>query len=231
MIIRETTNIQYRIPNIQYPIPNTHKNSKSNMTTNRIGLLGGTFDPVHLGHLILAETARDTLHLDCVYFVPAASPPHKQGQIMASTEHRLAMLDLALADNPAFSISLIDIERSGPHYTADMVSLMRQQFDESVAIWFLMGLDSLLDFPNWHEPDHIRQYARLAAATRPGYIMDWAPLEKALPGIMHEVTLLPMPGVSIASNNLRRRILHGSSIRYLVPEVVRKYIAEHDFYR
>ncbi len=197
----------------------------------RVGLLGGTFDPVHLGHLILAETARDTLRLDCVYFVPAGAPPHKQGQIIASTEHRLAMLDLALADNPAFCISHLDLERSGPHYTADMVELMRGQLEANDEIWFLMGLDSLNDFPNWHEPDRIRKLARLAAATRPGYVIDWAPLEKALPGISHEVTLLPMPGVSISSFNLRRRIQHGSSIRYLVPDVVRAYIEEKRLYR
>ncbi len=199
-------------------------------SARRIGLLGGTFDPVHMGHLILAETARDTLRLDCVYFVPAASPPHKQGQIVASAEDRLAMLEMALADNPHFAISHIDLNRSGPHYTSDMVRLARKELGEDVELWFLMGLDSLIDFPNWHEPEVIRSLARLAAATRPGYEINFAPLEVALPGIAHEVTLLPMPGVSIASNNLRRRIQHGSSIRYLVPEQVRHYIYEHNLY-
>lgn len=196
----------------------------------RVGLLGGTFDPVHLGHLILAETARDTLRLDCVYFVPAASPPHKKGKIVASASDRLAMLELSLHDNPNFTISHIDLNRSGPHYTSDMVALARQELGPEVELWFLMGLDSLIDFPNWHEPDRIRSLARLAAATRPGYEINFAPLEAALPGIVHEVTLLPMPGVSIASNNLRRRIQHGSSIRYLVPESVRQYIREHQVY-
>jgi len=199
---------------------------------SRIGLLGGTFDPVHFGHLILAETARDTLRLDKVYFVPAADPPHKQGSIIASAEHRLTMLQMAIADNDAFAISLIDIEREGPNYTADMLEIARQKLlSPGDDLWFLMGLDSVIDFPNWHEPERIRQLARLAAATRPGYDIDWTPLEKALPGISHEVTLLPMPGVDIASNNIRRRILHGSSIRYLVPENVRNYIAETKLYR
>ena len=199
-------------------------------TARRVGLLGGTFDPVHLGHLILAETARDTLRLDCVYFVPAASPPHKKGRIEASAKDRLAMLELALSDNPDFQISHIDLNRAGPHYTSDMVVLARQELGADTELWFLMGLDSLIDFPNWHEPERIRSLARLAAATRPGYEIDFSPLEVKLPGISHEVTLLPMPGVSIASNNLRRRIQHGSSIRYLVPEAVRQYICEKQVY-
>ena len=199
---------------------------------SRIGLLGGTFDPIHFGHLILAETARDTLRLDKVYFVPAAAPPHKQGRIIASAEHRLKMLQMAIADNDAFELSLIDIDREGPDYTAEMLEIARKKLlQPGDDLWFLMGLDSVIDFPNWHEPERIRQLARLAAATRPGYDIDWTPLEKALPGISHEVTLLPMPGVDIASNNIRRRILHGSSIRYLVPECVRNYILETGLYR
>ncbi len=197
----------------------------------RIGILGGTFDPVHMGHLVLAETARDTLRLDQVYFVPAADPPHKQGKVIAKKADRLAMLELALASNPAFNVSLIDLERPGPHYTADMVELVRKRLAPEDELWFLMGLDSLIDFPNWQEPDRIRRTARLAAATRPRYEINWSPLEIALPGIMQEVTLLPMPGVSIASQNIRRKIQHGSSIRYLVPETVQDYMIEKGLYR
>ena len=197
----------------------------------RIGILGGTFDPVHMGHLVLAETARDTLRLDQVHFVPAADPPHKQGQVIAKKTDRLAMLELAVESNPAFNISLIDLERPGPHYTADMVELVRKRLVPEDELWFLMGLDSLIDFPNWQDPDRIRRTARLAAATRPRYEINWSPLEMALPGIMHEVTLLPMPGVSIASQNIRRKIQHGSSIRYLVPEAVRDYMIERRLYR
>ncbi|RUA16702.1 MAG: nicotinic acid mononucleotide adenylyltransferase [Clostridia bacterium] len=199
---------------------------------SRIGLLGGTFDPVHFGHLILAETARDTLRLDQVYFIPAGDPPHKMGNVIARADDRLAMLRMAISDNEAFAISLIDVERKGPDYTADMLEIAREKLlQPGDDLWFLMGLDSVIDFPNWREPERIRQLARLAAATRPGYDIDWTPLEKALPGISHEVTLLPMPGVDIASNNIRRRILHGSSIRYLVPECVRQYIDERGLYR
>lgn len=197
---------------------------------NRIGLLGGTFDPIHIGHLILAETARDTLQLDQVFFVPAADPPHKRGQVEARSEDRLAMLHLALDDNPTFSISHIDLQRDGPHFTADMVEIMREQIGEGIEMWFLMGLDSLIDFPNWHEPDRIRRLARLAAATRPGYVVDWVPLEATLPGIIHDVTLLPMPGVSIASHNLRQKLQAGHSVRYQLPETVRQYIGSKTLY-
>lgn len=197
---------------------------------NRIGLLGGTFDPVHIGHLILAETARDTLQLDHIFFVPAADPPHKRGQVEARADDRLAMLHLAIDDNPAFSISPIDLQRKGPHYTADMVEIMRQQIGEGVEMWFLMGLDSLIDFPNWREPERIRRLARLAAATRPGYVVDWVPLEDALPGIIHDVILLPMPGVSIASHHLRQKMESGHSVRYQLPEPVRDYIRQKGLY-
>lgn len=199
------------------------------MSLSRAGLLGGTFDPVHIGHLILAETARDLLALDHVYFVPAADPPHKQGLVTAQVHDRLAMLRLAIDDNPQFSISSVDLDRPGPHYTVDMVQILQRQL-AGVELWFLMGLDSLIDLPTWHDPDRLRHLVRLAAATRPGYEVDWTPLEAVMPGLSHEVTLLPMPGVSIASHNLRQRLQQGRSVRYMVPEAVRQYIRGHELY-
>ena len=200
------------------------------MSPSRAGLLGGTFDPVHIGHLILAETARELLALDHVYFVPAADPPHKQGAVIAQAQDRLAMLHLAVEDNPSFSISHIDLDRPGPHYTVDMVQLLQRQHGDSVELWFLMGLDSLIDLPTWHNPDRLRRLVRLAAATRPGYEVDWTPLEAVMPGISREVTLLPMPGVSIASHNLRQKLEQGRSVRYMVPEAVRQYIRAQRLY-
>lgn len=197
---------------------------------NRVGLLGGTFDPVHIGHLILAETARERLRLDHVYFVPAADPPHKRGQVMTPATERLAMLHLAIDDNPTFSISLTDLQREGPHFTADMLEIMRRQLGESVELWFLMGLDSLIDLPTWRDPERIRRLARLAVAIRPGYVVDWVPLESALPGIFHDVTQLAMPGVSIASHQLRQQIQEGHSVRYQIPEGVRRYIGQKRLY-
>lgn len=196
----------------------------------RVGVLGGAFDPVHIGHLILAETAADLLHLDQVHFAPAADPPHKRGKVIAPASHRLAMLDLALAGNDRLRISRIDLDRPGPHYTADMVAIMAASLEPEDELWFLMGLDSLIDLPNWHAPDRLRRSVRLAAATRPGYVLDWGPLEAALPGIGQQVTLLPMPGLSIASHELRQRVAAGRSIRYLVPDAIRHYIGEQRLY-
>ena len=194
------------------------------------GLLGGTFDPVHIGHLILAETARELLALDHVYFVPAGDPPHKRGAVIAQAQDRLAMLHLAIDDNPHFSISHIDLDRPGPHYSVDLVQLLQRQLGAGVELWFLMGLDSLIDLPTWHDPDRLRRLVRLAAATRPGYKVNWAPLEAVMPGLSREVTLLPMPGVSIASHNLRQKLEQGRSVRYQVPEAVRQYICGHGLY-
>ena len=198
---------------------------------SRIGLLGGTFDPVHFGHLILAETGRDILRLERVLFVPAADPPHKQGQVVATADQRVVMLELAIADNDAFQISRVDLDRPGPHYTAGMLERMLAAFGPETELWFLMGLDSVIDFPNWHEPERIRRLVRLAAATRPGYDIDWAPLEAALPGIHDQITLLPMPGVGIASHDIRQRLGQGRSIRYLVPAAVSEFIQRHELYR
>lgn len=200
------------------------------MFISRAGLLGGTFDPVHIGHLILAETGRELLALDHVYFVPAADPPHKRGAVIAQAQDRLAMLHLAIDDNTNFSISPIDLDRPGPHYTVDMVQLLQRQLGASVELWFLMGLDSLIDLPTWRDPDRLRHLVRLAAATRPGYEVDWAPLEVVMPGLSREVTLLPMPGVSIASHNLRQKLGQGRSVRYQVPEAVRQYIRVRGLY-
>ena len=111
-----------------------------------------------------------------------------------------------------------------------MVQLLYQQLGAGVELWFLMGLDSLIDLPTWHDPDRLRRLVRLAAATRPGYEVDWTPLEAAMPGLSREVTLLPMPGVSIASHNLRQKLEQGRSVRYQVPEAVRQYIRGQGLY-
>ncbi|HIC88581.1 MAG TPA: nicotinate (nicotinamide) nucleotide adenylyltransferase, partial [Anaerolineae bacterium] len=121
----------------------------------RIGILGGTFDPPHIGHLILAEEAYHQLHLDCVYFVPAGDPPHKRHLHLSPVEDRLRMVTLAIADNPHFVVSRIDADRPGPHYTIDMVRLLRDSLPPGTELFFLMGLDSLADLPNWHDPDRL----------------------------------------------------------------------------
>jgi nicotinate-nucleotide adenylyltransferase len=195
-----------------------------------VGILGGTFDPVHLGHLILAEEARDQLRLECVYFVPAADPPHKQGRKLAPAEDRVAMVELAVAGNPAFSVSRVDVDRPGPHYTIDMLRIFQERLGPATRIYFLMGFDSLAQLPTWHEPVRLAAASHLVALTRPDVPLDWDYLEAAVPGIRERVTLLDMPELEIASHDIQERVAAGRSIRYLLPDPVCAYIHAHDLY-
>ena len=199
--------------------------------TMRVGILGGTFDPVHLGHLILAEEAWARLQLSQVFFVPAGDPPHKRGTPISPVQHRLRMLELAIAGNPHFALSRVDADRPGPHYTVDMVKLLQEQFGPQAELFFLMGFDSLIDLPNWHQPQELLRLCRVVALTRFGYRIDWAQLEAALPGIRERTTLLPMPELDIASHILQQRVREGWPIRYQVPAPVEEYIYQHGLYR
>lgn len=196
----------------------------------RIGLLGGTFDPVHIGHLILAEEARDQLDLSVVYFVPAGDPPHKRDRRLAPVAHRLRMVELAVADNPLFQVSRVDADRPGPHYTVDMVNIFKAQMPPGGTLFFLMGYDSLAELPTWHEPQALVAACHLVALTRYNVPLDWDYLEARLPGIRQRVTLLDMPELEIASHHIQERVRAGRSIRYLVPDPVCAYIREHGLY-
>ena len=196
----------------------------------RVGVLGGTFDPIHLGHLILAEEARDQLDLDLIYFVPAGDPPHKRDRRLAPVQHRVRMAELAIAGNEAFRVSRVDADRAGPHYTVDMVQIIQGQLPPGCELYFLMGFDSLTELPTWHEPARLIAACHLVALTRHDIDVDWAKLEAALPGIRGRVTLLDMPELEIASHQLQERIRQGRSIRYLVPDEVCAYIREKELY-
>ncbi len=200
------------------------------MNAARVAVLGGTFDPIHVGHLILAEQARDQLDLSEVYFVPAGDPPHKQDRQLAPAMERLALVQLAIAGNPAFRASRVDIDRPGPHYTVDMVRIFQGQLPPGGQLFFLMGYDSLAELPTWYEPAQLVSACHLVALTRHAVPLDWAALEKALPGIRQRVTLLDMPELEISSHDVQQRIRAGRSIRYLVPDAVGGYIREHALY-
>ena len=197
----------------------------------RVGILGGSFDPPHIGHLILAEEARDQLGLDKVLFAPAGQQPLKQGQPVTPVEDRVRMTQLAIAGNPAFELSRGDVDRPGPHYTIDLVALVAAQLPPGAEIYFLMGFDSLRDLPKWREPERLIQTAHLVALTRPDVPIEWEALEAALPGVRERVRLLDMPELEIASRDLRERVRTGRSIRYMVPEPVCAYIEEKRLYR
>jgi nicotinate-nucleotide adenylyltransferase len=199
-------------------------------STLRVGVLGGTFDPVHIGHLILAEEARDQLDLSIIYFVPAGDPPHKRDRHLAPVDERVRMIELAIAGNACFQVSRVDADRPGPHYTIDMVELIKGQLPLGSQLYFLMGFDSLRDLPGWHEPARLVAACHLVALTRHDIELDWGKLEAALPGIRQRVTILDMPELEIASNQIQARVRAGRSIRYLVPAAVRGYIQDKKLY-
>lgn len=194
--------------------------------------MGGTFDPIHLAHLILAEQARVFLGLDRVLFVPAGAPWRKADRRIAPVADRVAMVRAALAGDPYFEISLIESERRGPSYTVDTLSVLQEQLGPQAELYFILGQDALADLPNWREPARIVQLARLAVAARPGRPpADPAALERAVPGIQDRIDVVPMPQVDISSTDIRRRVAEGISIRFLVPAAVEAYILAHGLYR
>jgi len=196
----------------------------------RIGVIGGTFDPPHYGHLVLAENALAQLQLDQVLFVPAGNPPHKPAQPITPVHHRIAMVEAALADNPAFQVSRVDVERRGPHYTVDMLRYLNQGCPEA-RYFFLMGGDSLAEFITWRDPAGILEQADLAVMRRAGWDASVESLAEELPGIQDRLWWLDAPHLEISGTDLRRRVTEGLPIRYLVPDTVEEYVRVHGLYR
>lgn len=197
----------------------------------RIGIFGGSFNPPHLGHLILAEAARAALGLSQLLWLPAAQPPHKQGQPIAPTHHRVAMTGLAIASNPAFELCLLDAERQGPTYTVETMRHLQAQAGEAVDFFFLIGMDSLVDLPTWHQAAELVKRVHFGVAARPGFRVDWATLAPRLPGLRERVHEVPVPLIGISSTMIRERVRQGETIRYLLPGPVAEYILEHELYQ
>lgn len=196
----------------------------------RIGLLGGTFDPVHLGHLIVGEEAAGHLELDRVLFVPSRHPWRKAGRDIAPEADRVAMVELAVAGNPRFGVSRVDLEREGPTYSVDTVADIRREAPDA-NLYFIIGYDALLDLPNWRSPERLAAAVNLVAMVRPGYRIDWGAVSRAIPGAAERITVLQMPVIGISSSEVRRRVADGDSVRYWVPDAVAAYIAGHGLYR
>jgi len=195
----------------------------------RLGLFGGTFDPIHLGHLILAEQCRESCGLDRVWFVVAGEPPHKPGGRTA-VAHRLEMAGLAVAGHSAFAVSEIETKRPGPHYSVETLESVRQD-SPGEELFFLIGADSLADLVTWREPARIAQLATIVVVNRPGIEeVDPAGLPDFGPG-SHRLLSVTVPPIGIASTDLRRRLAEGRSIRYQVPRGVEAYIEAHGLYR
>jgi nicotinate-nucleotide adenylyltransferase len=200
-------------------------------TPIRLGVLGGTFDPIHYAHLAIAEEARTQLGLEPVWFVPAGQPPHKPDVTIAPAHHRLAMLELALASNSHFRISRVDLERPGPCYTVDTLALLREEWGPRVELYFIIGADSLREMHSWYRPKRIMELALLAVAPRPGNQLHLGELERDLPGLSRRVRIIEAPLLDISATGLRQRVREGKSIRYYVPEDVEAYILAHGLYQ
>lgn len=192
-----------------------------------IGLFGGSFNPPHLAHLIVAETIRDRADLDEVWWVPARTPPHKQdhrGTELVAAEHRLAMTERAVASHPAFTVDTLELDREGPSYTADTVRILQERRPED-RFCLVIGSDSLAGLPDWHRPDAIVDRVELLVYPRPG-----ADLSDVPDRFREAATFVNVPRLEISGTAIREDLAAGRSVRYLVPEAVRAYIERHGLY-
>jgi nicotinate-nucleotide adenylyltransferase len=191
----------------------------------KLGLFGGTFDPVHHGHLIVAEYVREQIGLDRVLFIPTLISPHKTDAPVTSPAHRLAMLREGIKVNPFFQVSDMEIERGGVSYTVDTLRLMGEE-NATDEFFLLIGADNLMEFRSWKEPGEIVKRARLVVMNRPGFA--GAPVDPLLPG---DIIQCAVPSIDISSTEIRRRVQQGLTISYLVPPPVARYIGRHRLYR
>ena len=195
--------------------------------THKIGLMCGTFDPPHIGHLILAQTALNQLQLDQILFLPVGDPTHKTTG--TSADHRLEMTQLAIVGNDKFEVSNLDAIRPEPHYTATLLPLIQQNYPES-ELWLLIGGDSLETFPNWHQPDQILDWCRLAVLPRLGYQVDIEEVTAQVPAISDHVDWLEGPSVQLSSTWLREQLASQTNINYLIPNAVIDYAISTKIY-
>jgi nicotinate-nucleotide adenylyltransferase len=196
-----------------------------------IGVMGGTFDPVHKGHLIVAEEVRVQLNLAEVLFVPTGRPWLKVNSPITDAEHRIQMVRLAISDKPYFKLSTMEIERAGSSYTVDTITELQCQLGVENKLFFILGWENLVELPQWHEPSRLVQMCNLVAVPRVGYSPpDLNTLEAAVPGLSQSVIMLNTPQIEISSSEIRNRVVLGLSIAHLVPEAVERYINRHKLY-
>ena len=198
----------------------------------RLGILGGTFDPIHIGHLAIAEEARARLDLPEVRFMPAGQPPHKGGRSITPAAHRLAMIELAIADNPHFSVSTYELRQRGPSYTVDTLAHLREELGSDCTLYFIAGGDALADFLTWYRPERLLELATLVVVARPGTPpADMAALEAQLPALRSRLVILEGPRFDLSASELRQRVRQGLPIRYQMPAAAEAYIRRRGLYR
>lgn len=198
----------------------------------KIGVFGGTFDPIHLGHLIVADEAREALGLDEVLFIPAGQPWVKAGTPVSASCHRMAMIEMAVKPTSWFRAVDLDVKRLGPTYTVDTLQELRSELGEEADLYLLLGLDAVQDMARWHRPARIFELCTVVGMSRPGVPdLDRAALDAVAPNAAERVILLEGPLVSLSGTDLRRRVREGRSITHRVPEAVEAYIYERRLYR
>jgi nicotinate-nucleotide adenylyltransferase len=200
------------------------------MHTWRLGILGGTFDPPHFGHLRLAGVALTQLHLDRVLFAPVGMQPLKRDERSSTPEHRARMVELAITEEPRFALSRVDLDRPGPHYTVDLLAIIQQQYPDA-ALWFIMGEDSLGDLLRWRDPARIIQLARLAVLRRTGYEPAWSTLDRDLPDLQTRIDWIDHAELDVSATDIRQHVQQGQSIEALVPPKVIEFIRAQHLYQ
>ncbi len=196
----------------------------------KMGIMGGTFDPIHYGHLVTAEVARVRFRLDEVIFIPAGLPPHKQKLHVTEPRHRYNMTMMATGTNPYFTVSGMELDRIGPSYTYDTVNSLQNAAaakGEELEIFFITGADAILEIMEWHRIHELAQKCIFIAATRPGYVLEDLKINSSL---QQKIYFLEVPALAISSTDIRRRIHEGEPIKYLVPEEVENYIYKYRLY-
>ncbi len=194
--------------------------------------MGGTFDPIHTGHLIIAQEVGYQLKADKVLFMPAANPPHKNQQNVTAVEHRLEMVKLAIAGNPSFEIETLEIERGGLSYTADTLEGLRERLDNQTQLFFIIGADAISELLSWKQPEKVLQLAHLAVVGRPNYEFHFDRLQAGLPQVdlAERIVRVEVPLIEIAAHGIRERVQNNLPIKYLVPPVIEEYIRVQQLY-
>ncbi|MFC2027599.1 nicotinate-nucleotide adenylyltransferase [Chloroflexota bacterium] len=197
----------------------------------KIGLLGGTFDPIHIGHLIIAQEVRVQLDIDKIVFIPASHPWLKMDREITDAQHRLAMIKLAIDSDSCFEVSTAELDRPGPTYTVDTVEALKAESNPMDELYFIVGSDALADFPRWKEPERVVSLCNIVQVERPGSSnIDPVDLKPLIPGVLSCLRSVGVPQIDISSTAIRERVMMGYPIRYMVPPDVEAYIYEHGLY-
>lgn len=198
---------------------------------SRIGLMGGTFDPIHYGHLVTAEEAFVRFKLDKVVFIPSGNPPHKANRRISDGSHRFIMAQMATITNPHFDVSRIEVDEDGPTYTVDTLKKLKADQMRDAELIFITGADAILEIYNWKSPQELFKLCRFAAATRPGYVVSDELIKSVAAFGRDRLEFFEVPALAISSTDIRRRVKEARPVRYLLPDGVISYIIKNGLYR